>query len=109
MKCVDKIIYEIKANCIVTIFYIIALAVFISQPAGAAEQSGDNTQTEQAKDADKPLIEFGRFAPDFELPTLTFKTDPTGKTIGLISEENKIRLSSFRGKKPVCLIMSSYT
>jgi hypothetical protein len=54
-------------------------------------------------------VKLGELAPDFELPRLTFKTDAAGKTVGLISDSDTIRLSSFRGKKPVCMIMSSYT
>lgn len=56
----------------------------------------------------KSKIVVGREAPDFELPRLTLTTDADGKPIGKVSDE-KIKLSSFRGKKPVCLIMSSYT
>ena len=53
-------------------------------------------------------IKVGELAPDFELPKLIITRDAAGKPIGKISEE-KIKLSSFRGKKPVCMIMSSYT
>ena len=56
-----------------------------------------------------PKINIGEFPPDFELPRLVIKTDETGKSHGVISEEDTVRLSSFRGKKPVCMIMSSYT
>jgi hypothetical protein len=56
-----------------------------------------------------PLIRKGEFPPDFELPKLNFRTDETGKTVGVIHENDTVRLSSFRGQKPVCLIMSSYT
>ena len=56
----------------------------------------------------KSKIVVGRKAPDFELPKLTLTTDADGNPIGKVSDE-KIKLSSFRGKKPVCLIMSSYT
>ena len=56
-----------------------------------------------------PKINIGEFPPDFELPRLTIKTDETGDSIGVISEDDTVRLSSFRGKRPVCLIMSSYT
>ena len=80
------------------IFFLLALAAEFS--------SG---QARQARSAENPLVKLGRFAPDFELPRLTFKTDDTGKSIGVISEKDTVRLSSFRGKKPVCLIMSSYT
>ena len=47
----------------------------------------------------------GHEAPDFELPRLTLTTDGAGNPIGEISDE-KVKLSSFRGKKPVCIIMS---
>ncbi len=53
-------------------------------------------------------IKVGEIAPDFELPRLIITRDADGNPIGKVSEE-KIKLSSFRGKKPVCLIMSSYT
>ena len=66
-------------------------------------------QTRPARYVDNPLVKVGQFAPDFELPRLTFRTDTTGKPIGVINEKDTIRLSAFRGKKPVCLIMSSYT
>jgi len=81
-----------------TIFFLMALVAEFS--------SG---QTRRARSAENPLVKLDQFAPDFELPKLTFKTDDTGKPIGVISEKDTIRLSSFRGKKPVCLIMSSYT
>ena len=53
-------------------------------------------------------IKVGEPAPDFELPKLILMRDADGNPIGKVSEE-KIKLSSFRGKKPVCMIMSSYT
>jgi hypothetical protein len=56
-----------------------------------------------------PKITIGEFPPDFELPRLVIETDETGKSRGVISENDTVRLSSFRGKKPVCMIMSSYT
>jgi hypothetical protein len=80
------------------IFFLLALAAEFS--------SG---QTRQTRSAENPLVKLGQLAPDFELPKLTLKTDETGKPIGVISEKDTVRLSSFRGKKPVCLIMSSYT
>jgi hypothetical protein len=56
-----------------------------------------------------PKINIGEFPPDFELPKLVVETDETGKSRGVISETDTVKLSSFRGKKPVCMIMSSYT
>jgi len=56
-----------------------------------------------------PKINLGEFPPDFELPRLVIETDATGKSQGVISETDTVKLSSFRGKKPVCMIMSSYT
>ena len=56
-----------------------------------------------------PKINIGEFPPDFELPRLVIETDETGKSQGVISETDTVKLSSFRGKRPVCMIMSSYT
>jgi len=56
-----------------------------------------------------PKIVLGQFPPDFTLPRLRFETNAEGKPVGLIDDADTIQLSSFRGKKPVCLIMSSYT
>lgn len=80
----------------------IVLSILVSLIVLSAYSKGQvNTQN--------PLIKEGEFPPDFELPRLTFRTEETGKTVGVINERNTVRLSSFRGKKPVCLIMSSYT
>lgn len=56
-----------------------------------------------------PKINLGEFPPDFELPGLVIETDANGKSKGVISETDTVKLSSLRGKKPVCMIMSSYT
>jgi len=56
-----------------------------------------------------PRINLGEFPPDFELPRLVIETDANGKSKGVISKTDTVKLSSFRGKKPVCMIMSSYT
>ena len=70
-----------------------------------AEQS---PKTPAVKGAAYTPIRVGALAPDFELRRLTFVKDKNGKTVGRLSKK-KIALSSFRGKKPVCLIFSSYT
>ncbi len=63
----------------------------------------------QARGISNALIKVGEYAPDFNLPRLTITNDPNGKPIGIIRPGDTFRLSSFRGKRPVCLIMSSYT
>jgi hypothetical protein len=60
------------------------------------------------KRSGEPAVRVGQVAPDFELPRLSLVKGKDGKRIGKISSE-KVKLSSFRGKKPVCLIFSSYT
>ena len=54
------------------------------------------------------MLQPGQAAPDFELPRLVVQKDKAGNTVGNLSRE-KVRLSSFAGKKPVCLIFTSYT
>ncbi len=98
MKRTSRRVIRNTVAYLMTIFFLMALVAEFS--------SG---QTRQARSAENPLVKLGQFSPDFELPKLTFKTDDTGKPIGVISEKDTVRLSSFRGKKPVCLIMSSYT
>ena len=56
----------------------------------------------------KPAIVPGQIAPDFELPRLTIETDDEGNNIGKISTET-VKLSDYRGKRCVFLILSSYT
>jgi hypothetical protein len=63
----------------------------------------------RAREAGQALVRVGEYAPDFNLPRLTITSDPGGKPIGVIRDADTFRLSSFRGKRPVCLIMSSYT
>jgi hypothetical protein len=53
-----------------------------------------------------PLV--GKPAPDFDLPVLVEQADPKGKRVNRITEE-KVQLSSFRGKRIVCVFFSSYT
>ena len=68
-----------------------------------------NAQSIRTSRDANPKIVMGQFPPDFTLPRLRFETNGQGKPVGVIDEADTIQLSSFRGKKPVCLIMSSYT
>ncbi|MHC4395681.1 MAG: hypothetical protein ACYS1A_08500 [Planctomycetota bacterium] len=69
------------------------------------QQAGE-TQKEPEKK--KPAIVPGQIAPDFELPRLTIETDDEGNNVGKISTET-VKLSDYRGKRCVFLILSSYT
>ncbi len=102
MKRTRRGIIRDAATWLVRVFSVAALIVMLSEPVGAQ-------RSRSSRGAADPKVKVGEFAPDFELPRLTFKTDATGKTVGVISEKNTVKLSSFRGKKPVCMIMSSYT
>ncbi len=90
------------ATWLVPVFSIAALILMLSEPVAAQ-------RSRSSRGAANPKVKVGEFAPDFDLPKLTFKTDTAGKTVGVISEKDTIKLSSFRGKKPVCMFMSSYT
>lgn len=90
------------ATWLAPLLSIVALVVMLSEPVTARRSRPSVT-------AANPKVKVGKMAPDFELPKLVLKTDASGKNIGVISENDTIRLSSFRGRKPVCLIMSSYT
>jgi len=53
-------------------------------------------------------VQIGQKAADFELPVLIERTDSKGKRVAVVTSD-KIKLSSYRGKRVVCLFMSSYT
>ncbi len=53
-------------------------------------------------------LEPGVEAPDFDLPVLVIKESVAGKKIGAIGSDT-VRLSAFRGKKPVALTLSGST
>jgi hypothetical protein len=53
-------------------------------------------------------VQVGRQATDFELPVLIERTDAKGEKVAVVTTD-KIKLSSYRGKKVVCVFMSSYT
>lgn len=71
----------------------------------AAEQKEGERPNQQDSG---PTLKVGQLAPDFKLPPLKIQTGADGQSVGVISSE-LVSLSSFRGKKPVCLIFSSYT
>jgi len=107
MKRTSRRVVRNTVAYLMTIFFLMALVAEFS--SGQTRQTRIQPLGGAGRSAENPLVKLGQFAPDFELPKLTFKTDDTGKPIGVISEKDTVRLSSFRGKKPVCLIMSSYT
>jgi hypothetical protein len=53
-------------------------------------------------------LQLGSQATDFELPLLKDESNAEGEKGYRVTDE-KIKLSSFRGKKVVCLFLSSYT
>jgi len=103
MKCAGRRLIDGTARKWPTTFSALAVLCLGAAILIAANAYG------RMRQAGNPKVTVGEYAPDFELPRLTITTDPNGKPIGIINESNRIRLSSFRGKKPVCLIMSSYT
>jgi len=85
------------------------LAMLFSEPAWPAAGRAGQTRERPNRSAINLLVKPGEYPPDFNLPRLTLTTDAEGTSVGVINEKDRIRLSSFRGKRPVCLIMSSYT
>jgi hypothetical protein len=90
-----------------------ALAAMLLVPVVlAAEPGGPGQRPDGAQQAtrrpDARMLPPGSQAPDFELPRLVTVTDKDGNAAGKISDE-KVKLSSLAGKKPVCLIFTSYT
>lgn len=55
-----------------------------------------------------PELKIGQVAPEIELFPLTFKKNDKGEMVGMIGTK-KVKLSTFKGKAPVCVFSSSYT
>jgi len=98
MKQVCRKAFRNTPFWLTTVFLLVSLIANISEGQQSKMPRGYN-----------PKVTIGEFPPDFELPRLVIKTDETGKSHGIISETDTVKLSSFRGKKPVCMVMSSYT
>jgi hypothetical protein len=56
----------------------------------------------------RPELKVGQVAPDVELAPLEFEKNEKGEIVPKIGEK-KIKLSTFKGKAPVCIFSSSYT
>jgi len=87
---------------------VVALVYSQSAPVAGNCASAQRSGMAQARQAEGNITK-GEFPPDFELPVLKFRNGKDGNPVGMIDTKKTIRLSSFRGEKPVCLIMSSYT
>jgi hypothetical protein len=98
MKQVCRKVFQHISFLLTIVFLLVSLTATIGEGQQRGMPRGYN-----------PKINLGEFPPDFELPMLVIETDAKGKSKGVISETDTVKLSSFRGKKPVCMIMSSYT
>ena len=76
--------------------------------SSALAQFGGRRTPRRASRTRWPTLNTGQIAPDFELPVLKETTDEQGNAAYQITDE-KIKLSSFRGKRAVCVFFSSYT
>jgi hypothetical protein len=76
--------------------------------AAHAAETPVKSGTPEKPDRPGARLEVGKPAPDFELPVLKQELNDKGENVDRITDE-KVKLSSFRGNKVVCLFMSSYT
>jgi len=79
-----------------------AAAMLLAAPVPAQRREGS------ARRARAPQIQPGQPAPDVELSPLRFAPDEKGEMVGRIGTE-KVKLSDFQGKAPICIFSSSYT
>jgi len=80
-------------------------AVAFSAPQG---RSGGRPRSGRPSDQSTRGVQIGQQSTDFELPVLIERTDSKGEKVAVVTAD-KIKLSSYRGKKIVCVFMSSYT
>jgi hypothetical protein len=90
------------------------LFVGLISPLVVVGSSRAGDQTRRGADQRRPsqnTLTVGQMAPDFDLPKLESVAPNSERGNAKRSEKgaDRIKLSSFRGKKPVVLIFSSYT
>ncbi|MFC1760754.1 hypothetical protein ACFL6U_01585 [Planctomycetota bacterium] len=76
------------------------LLLLIAVSVQGADRNRPNTESQ---------VVVGQYAPDFNLPRLQITQSNEGQPIGILDPNSSLHLASLRGKRPVCLIMSSYT
>jgi hypothetical protein len=93
---------------------ILALSAALLAPAALAAARGEAPAPQPgnpqpgARRMDARMLMPGQAAPDVELARLIIEKDKSGNPVGKLSQE-KVKLSSLAGSKPVCLIFTSYT
>ena len=83
------------------------IAALLLAPTIPAAERPDGPRQPTGRPGQK-FLEPGQEAPDLTLPRLAVETDKDGNPAGKVSDQ-KVTVSSFRGKKPVVVIFSSYT
>ncbi len=93
----------------VEMFWMIAgLAGVLAVGAGLTMAAGKASDRKAPRKQRAAQLKVGQLAPDFELPVLKEEKNEKGEKVARITSK-KVKLSSFRGKKLVCVFFSSYT
>ncbi len=87
----------------------LCLAAFVVLAAVIQTCHGGQGRRKKPEPKVKSQVVIGQFAPDFNVPRLRLSTSEEGQPIGMLDVANPFHLASLRDKRPVCLIMSSYT
>ena len=82
-------------------------AVLAAAPGNAPSSQPANPQ-QGPRRPDARMLQPGQAAPDGELARLVIEKVKSGNPVGKLSDQ-KVKLSSLAGSKPVCLIFTSYT
>lgn len=85
------------------------VAVLAASVIGSAGIAGAQRRRRPRRRPRRNPIKVGQVAPDFELPTL--KSVLANIKDGKVKKDRlkRVKLSGFRGKRPVCLIFTSCT
>jgi len=98
---------ETMAHLSVRAVLLCTIAALLLAPTIPAAERPDG-QRQPMRKPGGVFLEPGQEAPDLTLPRLAVETDKDGNPAGKVSDQ-KVTVSSFRGKKPVVVIFSSYT
>jgi len=84
------------------------LLASVAFPASPGRPDGRPDRKGRPSGQSARRVQVGQQSTDFQLPVLIERTGADGEKVA-VATSKQIRLSSYRGKKVVCLFMSSYT
>ncbi|MBT3202508.1 MAG: hypothetical protein HN350_21625 [Phycisphaerales bacterium] len=97
-----------KGRIVAKVAVLVLLTFATIVAAADSGRPGERRRSRRSSGPSTHGVQIGQQSTDFELPVLIERTDAKGEKVAVVTTD-KIKLSSYLGKKIVCVFMSSYT